>query len=69
VSAKAFVVADDAQRATAERVKAEVEASGRWPAPIVTEIVPAGAFFPAEAYHQDYLVRNPNGYTCHRLRD
>jgi peptide methionine sulfoxide reductase MsrA len=35
----------------------------------VTEIVPAGAFFPAEAYHQDYLVRNPNGYTCHRLRD
>jgi peptide methionine sulfoxide reductase msrA/msrB len=65
----AILVADDAQRATAERVKAEVEASGRWPAPIVTEIVPAGAFFPAEAYHQDYLVRNPNGYTCHRLRD
>ena len=60
---------DDEQRGTAERIKAEVDASGRWPAPVVTEIVPAGSFWPAEGYHQDYLVRNPNGYTCHWLRD
>ncbi|MBN1773330.1 MAG: bifunctional methionine sulfoxide reductase B/A protein [Deltaproteobacteria bacterium] len=60
---------DDEQRATAERIKAEVDGSGRWPAPVVTEIVPAGPFWPAEEYHQDYLVRNPNGYTCHWLRD
>ncbi len=60
---------DDEQRGTAERIKAEVDASGRWSAPVVTEIVPAGSFWPAEEYHQDYLVRNPNGYTCHWLRD
>jgi peptide methionine sulfoxide reductase msrA/msrB len=60
---------DDEQRGTAERIKAEVDASGRWPAPVVTEIVAAGPFWPAEDYHQDYLVRNPNGYTCHWLRD
>jgi peptide methionine sulfoxide reductase MsrA len=35
----------------------------------VTEIVPAGEFWPAEAYHQDYLQNDPNGYTCHFLRD
>mgnify|MGYP000182775117 CR=1 FL=1 len=60
---------DDEQRATAERVRAEVDASGRWPAPVVTEIVPAGPFWPAEPEHQDYLVHHPGGYTCHWLRD
>jgi peptide-methionine (S)-S-oxide reductase len=35
---------------------------------VVTEIVPAGAFYPAEDYHQDYLQQYPNGYTCHYLR-
>ncbi|MBN1947051.1 MAG: bifunctional methionine sulfoxide reductase B/A protein [Bradymonadales bacterium] len=57
------------QREVAERVKAEVESSGRWPGPLVTEIAPAGPFYPAEAYHQDYLLRNPHGYSCHWLRD
>ena len=57
------------QRETAERVKKEVDASGKWSRPIVTEIVPAGPFWSAEGYHQDYLVKNPNGYTCHFLRD
>jgi peptide methionine sulfoxide reductase msrA/msrB len=57
------------QKATAERVKAEVSSSGKWSEPVVTEIVAAGPFYEAEAYHQDYLVRNPNGYTCHYLRD
>lgn len=59
----------EAQRETAERVKREVDASGKWKKPIVTEIVPAGEFWTAEAYHQDYLEKNPNGYTCHYLRD
>jgi peptide methionine sulfoxide reductase msrA/msrB len=59
----------DAQRAAAERVKAAVQASGKWKAPLVTEIVPAGSFWPAEDYHQDYLQKNPNGYTCHFYRD
>jgi hypothetical protein len=33
------------------------------------EIVKAGSFYPAEDYHQDYLQKNPGGYTCHYLRD
>ncbi|MFO7181671.1 MAG: bifunctional methionine sulfoxide reductase B/A protein [Pseudomonadota bacterium] len=56
------------QRKTAELVKERVAQSGRWRAPIVTEIVPAGPFTPAEEYHQDYLQKNPGGYTCHYLR-
>lgn len=59
---------DDAQRQSAERVKAKVESSGAWKRPVVTEIVPAKAFWSAEAYHQDYLQKNPGGYTCHYIR-
>jgi peptide methionine sulfoxide reductase msrA/msrB len=57
------------QRRIAERVKREVDASGKWKRPIVTEIVPAGAWWRAEEYHQDYLSKNPGGYTCHWVRD
>jgi len=59
----------EAQRQTAERVKAEVDASGKWPRPVVTEITPAGPWWRAEAYHQDYLIKHPGGYTCHWVRD
>jgi len=59
---------NDEQKKTAERVKQGVDKSGKWPRPIVTEIVAAGSFYPAEDYHQDYLRRNPGGYTCHYLR-
>ncbi|WP_373048545.1 bifunctional methionine sulfoxide reductase B/A protein [Vulgatibacter sp.] len=62
-------VFDDDQRVVAERVKAEVERSGKWDNPIVTEIVAHGSFYPAEADHQDYLRKNPGGYTCHYVRD
>jgi peptide methionine sulfoxide reductase msrA/msrB len=65
----AIFVTSPEQRKAAERVKARVEGSGKWRAPIVTEIVEAGAFTPAEDYHQDYLQQNPGGYTCHYLRD
>jgi peptide methionine sulfoxide reductase msrA/msrB len=65
----AIFVLDDEQRRTAEKVRDEVNASGRWPRPVATEIVAAGPWYPAEAHHQDYLVRNPSGYTCHYLRD
>jgi peptide methionine sulfoxide reductase msrA/msrB len=58
----------DAQRRIAEQVKAEVEASGNWKRPVVTEIVPAGPWWKAEAYHQDYLIKHPGGYTCHYVR-
>jgi peptide methionine sulfoxide reductase msrA/msrB len=59
----------DEQRQVAERVRAAVEASGRWRRPLVTEIVAVSEFYAAEEYHQDYLVKHPGGYTCHFLRD
>ncbi len=57
------------QRETAERVKARVDASGKWPQPITTEITDAATWYRAEEYHQDYLQKNPGGYTCHWMRD
>jgi len=57
------------QKKTAEAVKLRVEKSGKWKRPIVTEIVEAGPFYPAENYHQNYLQKNPGGYTCHFVRD
>lgn len=60
---------DEEQRKTAEEVKAAVEKSGAWKKPLVTEIVPAKAFYVAEEFHQDYLQKHPQGYTCHWVRD
>jgi peptide methionine sulfoxide reductase msrA/msrB len=57
------------QKRIAEKVKAEVNASGKWKKPLVTEITPAGAWWKAEDYHQDYLQKHPGGYTCHFVRD
>ncbi|AGC48728.1 bifunctional methionine sulfoxide reductase B/A protein [Myxococcus stipitatus DSM 14675] len=65
----AIFVQSDEQRRVAEAVKARVNASGKWNRPVVTQVVPAGEFTPAEGYHQDYLVKNPGGYTCHYMRD
>jgi len=65
----AIFVHDEEQRRVAERVKADVEASGKWSSKVVTQIVPATTFYPAESYHQDYLQKHPDGYTCHYLRD
>jgi len=65
----AIFYADERQKGVAEAVKRKVDASGKWPRPIVTEIVPASTFYPAEDYHQDYLVKDPGGYSCHFLRD
>ncbi len=57
------------QRAAAERVKKRVDESHKWPRPLVTQITDASHFTVAEGYHQDYLEKNPGGYTCHYLRD
>jgi peptide methionine sulfoxide reductase msrA/msrB len=59
----------EAQRQIAERVKAEVDASGKWKRPLITEISSAGPWWKAEEYHQDYLIKHPGGYTCHFVRD
>jgi len=60
---------DETQKKTAETVKARVNASGKWRRPVVTEIATASIWYPAEGYHQKYLVKNPGGYTCHFMRD
>jgi len=65
----AIFVMNDEQREIAERVKEEVDRSGKWKNPVITEILDAGPFYEAEDYHQDYLVDNPGGYTCHFLRE
>ena len=56
------------QRRIAEDTIADVDASGLWPAKVVTEVAPAGDFWQAEPEHQDYIRRNPGGYTCHFIR-
>jgi methionine-S-sulfoxide reductase len=53
------------QKKTSEKVIERVEKSGVWKKPVATELVPVPTFFKAEGYHQDYLEKNPNGYTCH----
>jgi peptide-methionine (S)-S-oxide reductase len=53
------------EKQTAEEAIALVDASGKWPNKVVTTLEPYTKFWPAEEYHQDYLVKNPNGYTCH----
>ena len=57
---------DDSQRAAAEASKAALEKSGKLPGRIVTEILPAAKFYPAEAYHQDYYRKNSASYTYYR---
>ena len=59
---------NDKQRRVTEDTIADVNASGLWPGPVVTEVAPAGDFWEAEPEHQDYLERIPNGYTCHFVR-
>ncbi|CUH79455.1 Peptide methionine sulfoxide reductase MsrA 3 [Tritonibacter multivorans] len=61
----AIYFVDDAQKECALDTIADVEASGLWPGAVVTEVEPVGDFWEAEAEHQDYLQRLPNGYTCH----
>lgn len=59
---------DETQKKAAEDFIARANASGRWPGDIVTELHPAPVFYDAEDYHQDYLRKNPGGYTCHWIR-
>jgi len=64
----AIFYTSDEQRRVAEDTIADVEASGLWPGKVVTEVKPAGPFWQAEEEHQDYLLKYPDGYTCHFVR-
>jgi len=55
------------QKAAAEEVIAELTREGLWPRPIVTEVTPFEAFYPAEDYHQDYFARNPYQGYCQAI--
>lgn len=58
---------DEDERKEAEEFIGIVNASGRWRDPVVTTLEPFTTFWPAEPEHQDYLQRNPGGYTCHAV--
>lgn len=64
----AIFYTSEAQKKTAETVKTKWDKSGEFKRPITTEITAAGKFYPAEEYHQKYLIKHPGGYTCHVLR-
>jgi len=65
----AIFYTSEEQRKTAERVRAKLEAEKKFDRPITTEITKASKFYPAEEYHQKYLVKHPDGYNCHVLRN
>ena len=65
----AIFYVDEQQKETAQRLIAELREAKIYKAPIITEVVPAGPFWVAEEYHQDYLQKHPGGYMCHYLRN
>lgn len=64
----AIFYTDAEQERIAKDTIADVDASGLWPGKVVTEVAAAGNFWEAEPEHQDYLLRNIGGYTCHFVR-
>ena len=63
----AIFYANTEQLVAAKKMIARVDASGRWPDPVVTTLEPLTTFWLAEAHHQDYLQKHPSGYTCHQI--
>ena len=61
----ALFIQDEQEENQAQEIIRIVDESGRWPGKVVTTLEPFTTFWPAEDYHQDYLVKKPNGYTCH----
>lgn len=63
----AIFYANEEEKKTAEEFIKIVDDSKRWKDPVVTTLEPLTVFYPAEEYHQDYLQKNPRGYTCHAI--
>ncbi|MDP1592895.1 MAG: peptide-methionine (S)-S-oxide reductase MsrA [Gallionella sp.] len=59
---------NEEQQRIAQEVIRTIDASGDWQAKIVTEVVPCQKFYRAEEYHQQYLIKHRDGYTCHYIR-
>ncbi|MEO6832172.1 MAG: peptide-methionine (S)-S-oxide reductase MsrA [Chitinophagaceae bacterium] len=64
----AIFYVDESQHETATSLITELDAAGKLPGKIVTEVLPAPEFWKAEEEHQNYLQKHPNGYTCHYQR-
>ncbi len=64
----AIFYTNEAQNSAAQKAIQRAQTSGLWKSPVVTELVPASEFFSAEGFHQDYLKKNPGGYSCHYIR-
>ncbi len=58
---------NEEEKRVAEEMIEIVDKSKRWRDPVVTTLEPFTHFWPAESYHQDYLKKNPGGYTCHAI--
>lgn len=64
----AIFYSNEEEKKEAEDFIKIVNNSKRWQNPVVTTLEPLDKFYPAEEYHQNYLQKNPEGYTCHRIR-
>jgi peptide-methionine (S)-S-oxide reductase len=63
----AIFYGNEEEKKEAEQFIEIVNASKRWNGPVVTTLEPLTKFYKAEDYHQDYLQKNPGGYTCHAI--
>ena len=63
----AIFYGNEEEKKEAENFIEIVNKSGRWGKPVVTTLEPLSKFYIAEEYHQDYLQKNPGGYTCHAI--
>jgi len=64
----AIFYTNEDEKKEAEKFIDIVNESARWKKSVVTTLEPLKKFYPAEDYHQDYLQKNPEGYTCHFIR-
>lgn len=64
----AIFYAGEEEKKIAQDVIDAVNKSGKWPGKVATTLEPAAIFYEGEDYHQDYLQKHPNGYTCHWIR-
>ena len=63
-----FYTTKEQQEIALQTIK-DIDASGIWPAKVVTPVTKASEFWEAEPEHQDYLQHYPDGYTCHYIRE